>query len=112
MSERFKVGDVVYRAEYDPDTGYAGVRFVPMRVCSMRVEDDGVVYEVLCETADGQRGWMSCHGTRPPRTSQRLAVVDLLDRYREDARDSAHKLSELHDDIEALEAALLEVGDA
>jgi hypothetical protein len=107
MSARIKAGDVVYQATYDPDTGYAGVRFTAMLVCDVR-EVDGDVVEALCEMAGGARVWLSCCGVRPPRLARRDAVADLLDLSRRDVRDTESKLEEMRDDVEALEAALEE----
>jgi hypothetical protein len=107
MSAEIKARNVVYQAEYDPDTGYAGVRFVPMMVCDVRA-CDGLVVEALCEMADGRRAWLSCHGVRPPRLARRDAVADLLELWRRDVRDTESRLEELREDVEALEAALEE----
>jgi hypothetical protein len=107
MSTAIKARDVVYQAEYDPDTGYAGVRFTAMTVCDVR-GDDGDVDEALCETADGRRRWLTCHGVRPPRLARRDAVADRLAWWRRDVRDTESRLEELREDVEALEAALEE----
>jgi len=102
-----KARDVVYQADYDPDTGYAGVRFTAMTVCDVR-KLGGDVDEVLCETADGRRRWLTCHGVRPPRLARRDAVADLLDSLRRDVRATESRLAEMREDVDAVQAALEE----